>query len=158
MLALQAADTSLCGGLSFNQPRSNSTGTAKYYVYVTSDSNGNAAGTCRSETSSGIRVSYITLWQISNLDYSLTDFEKGVVSHEYMHAIVHDYRDNSALPKWFKESWSEWAIVRVNGLSANTCPVNLVNGYLENSHKSLIDDDDSYGKLLYPLYPGTGPA
>lgn len=151
MLALQDADTNLCGGLSLSQPRSNESGTAKYYLYVTSDTAPGDAVTV-SEVKSGVNVSYTVLFGINDLSVSATDLQKGTVAHEYMHAIMHTYRDNTTLPKWFKESWSEWARVRVKGLSTSTCEVGHVNGYLNYSYKSLSSNDDAYGKLLYPLF------
>ncbi len=151
MLALQDADTSLCGGLSLSQPRSNESGTAKYYLYVTSNT-GPATAVTYPEIKSGVNVSSIVLYEINDLSVSATDLQKGTVAHEYMHAITHTYRDNTTLPKWFKESWSEWARVRVKGLSTSTCEADHVNGYLNYSYKSLISDSDRYGKLLYPLF------
>ena len=151
MDALQAADSSLCSGLSLSQPRSNSTGTPKYYLYVLSSSTG--TGGCYCETNIFVgRISSIRIYGITNLDNSSTAFQNGIVSHEYMHAIVHDYRNNNDLPKWFKESWSEWAITRVNGLDGYTCPATNVNAYLSSSYKSFVSDNNVYGKLLYPLF------
>ncbi len=152
MMALQTADTSLCSGLSLSQPRSNPSGTAKYYVYVTNQTNGTALASCFPQTISGVRTSYIVIWEITDLSVSSTEFQNATISHEYMHAIMHTYRNNQELPKWFKESWSEWAIVHVNGLYDNTCPSGYVNAYLNNSYKSLIGTDNVYGKLLFPLY------
>lgn len=151
MQALQAADTSLCSGLSFTQPRSNESGTAKYYLYVTSDTAPGPAVTVQ-DVKSGVNVSYTVLFGINDLNGSATDFQKGTIAHEYMHAIVHAYRDASYLPLWFRESWSEWARVRVKGLSTSTCEAGHVNAYLNNSYKSLVSDNNEYGKLLYPLF------
>lgn len=152
MSELQAADTSLCSGLSFSQPRSNSSGTAKYEVYVTSATSGDAVASTYPDVDSGVRISHIVFWDVSNLYTNLTPFQKATVAHEYMHAIVHTYRDMTTLPFWFNEAWAEWAVVHVKGLSDTYLNVSDVNGYLNNSYKSLIGDDDVYGKLLFPLY------
>lgn len=78
MTALQAADTSLVTGLSLNRPKSNWLGTAKYHVYVTSDSSTSAAYT-QPETHLGIRTSYIVIPNITDLTQSLDDFMQGTV-------------------------------------------------------------------------------
>jgi len=149
MTALQASDTSLVTGLSLNRPKSNWLGTAKYHVYVTSDSSTSAAYT-QPETHLGIRTSYIVIPNITDLTQSLDDFMQGTVAHEYLHAITHDYRSSGELPSWFKEAWADWAAVRVFGIDATDTW--RVNNYLDNTWKSLTSNEITYGKFLYPLY------
>ena len=151
MTALETADTSLAGGLTLTKPKSTAIGTAKYHVYVTSDYSDSVAY-CQPETTLGVRTSYIVYPNITNamLGKNITDYNKGDAAHEYMHAIIHTYRNSPDLPKWFKEAWCEWALVRVTDIDHT--PVSFVNNFLNNSFKTLTDDADAYGKLLFPLY------
>ena len=155
MSALQNIDASLCGGLSLAQPRSNSSGPAKFYLYVTSaTSSDGSKGECFSTTESGIRISYIVIYEITDLNATPLKYQNSTVAHEYMHAIVHIYGNNPTLPGWFKEAWSEWARFKVYGINYETCDQYFTNSYLSHTYISLFTNHNiyNYGKYLYPLY------
>lgn len=152
MSAIQAADTSLIGGLGFQRPRSNEQGAAEYNIYVLTDGYGEPAF-CRSfRNNSGVRTSYIVFPGITDLSVEPSQGQQGAVAHEYMHAITHTYRANGELPSWFKEAWSNWAAVRVQGI--DSLNVFSINKYFNNTYKSFTTDNDIYGKFLLPLYIG----
>lgn len=149
MAAIQSADTSLVTGLSFNRPKSNWLGSARYHIYVTGEASDYPAYT-QPETNLGIRTSYIVIPEITDLSVSLDARMQGTVAHEYMHAITHGYRGSGELPSWFMEAWADWAAVRVFGIGARDAW--RVNNYLNNTYKLLTSDEITYGKFLYPLY------
>ncbi|MCR5203962.1 MAG: hypothetical protein K6E47_02805 [Lachnospiraceae bacterium] len=153
MDALRDIDDELCGGFSFIQPKSNTSGSERFYLYVTDEINNNKA-VCIPENSSGNRTSYIILYNISDLNNESTLSINSNVAHEYLHAIMHAYRDSSELSsyKWFKESWAEWARFFVYGISNNTCNEYLINLYAHNSDQSFLTNDYPYGKALFPLF------
>lgn len=150
MSAIQAADTSLVGGLDFQRPRSNEQGAAEYHIYVSKEKYAGSAYCMAFGDNSGVRTSYIVFPNITDLSVKLDLFQQGIVAHEYMHAINHTYRATGELPSWFKEAWSNWAAVRVQGIAS--CSALSVNDYLSNTYKSFTTDEDKYGKFLLPLY------
>lgn len=147
--ALQATDNSLVNGLSLSRPRSNTQGATQYYVFVldSEHADGRPAG-CTMYESSGVRVSYITFYGITNLNNALTLKQQGTVAHEYMHAITNTYSGN--VPVWFREAWANWAIVRVTGI--DSLQDTSVDDYLSITYKSFLGEEHSYGKMLMPLY------
>lgn len=152
MSAIQTADASLVGGLSFQRPRSNEQGTAEYYIYVSSQTDGSSAYCASFVNDSGVRTSYIEIRYITDLSVEVESYQQGTVAHEYMHAITHAYRALGELPGWFTEAWADWAAVRVKGIASRNA--SSVNGYLSNTYKTFTTDENSYGKLLLPLYIG----
>lgn len=151
MSAIQAADTSLIGGLGFQRPRSNEQGAAEYHIYV-SEENAKVSYCVSQGNSSSVRTSCIVFLGIKDLSVELDRRQQGTAAHEYMHAITHTYRANGELPSWFKEAWSDWAAVRVQGIDWRN--VSSVNEYLSNTYKSFTTDNNIYGKFLLPLYIG----
>jgi hypothetical protein len=141
-------------------PRSDASLThARYNIYVTADSSqthttlSNRPAVCRSWND---KTSIIMFFNITNLSGSLSTTQEGLVAHEYMHAIMNTYRNNGELPTWFKEAWSEWAAVRVAGMSS--IGTNAVNHYLRTTWQSLHtpgtapNTSREYGTVLLPLF------
>lgn len=153
-VALQAADTSLVGGLALNRPISNEQGTQEYHVFVLDYKViEEYTAYCYSKvSSSGVRTSFIVFQDIKDLTKEATHSQKGTAAHEYMHAITHTYRNNGELPLWFEESWANWAAVRVQGIASRN--VNSVNEYLSNTYVGFKADENEYGKFLLPLFIG----
>ncbi len=150
MNVLNSVDYDFVTNHSLSRPQSN-VFTHRYHFYVTSDYLPYAAVTYN-EITLGLRTSYSVIYDIQNsdLDSNLSTYEKGVVAHEYMHAINHKYLPALQIGNWFNEGWANWAALHTYGIS--TVNDSDVNGYLDRTFYSFISDNDNYGKVLLPLY------
>ena len=149
--ALNQAESSLITGLSLSRPESNIY-THRYHFYVTSASSDYEAYTIPEINVNGERTAYSVFPNISStlMGSTLSTYKQGTAAHEYMHAIIHKYRNSGDLGKWFKEAWCNWAGVRLVGLGATNA--SSVNNYLSHTDYCLTFDNDAYGKFLLPLY------
>ena len=149
--ALNQAESSLITGLSLSRPESNIY-THRYHFYVTSASSDYGAYTIPEINVNGERTAYSVFPNISStlMGSTLSTYKQGTAAHEYMHAIIHKYRNSGDLGKWFKEAWCNWAGVRLVGLGATNAI--SVNDYLSHINYCLTFDNDAYGKFLLPLY------
>ncbi|MCL2679451.1 MAG: hypothetical protein FWF18_04120 [Dehalococcoidia bacterium] len=102
---------------------------------------------------SGDGTSYIKIFipSLSISDPESLNWLKGVVAHEYMHAITNIYRYGlHGLPIWFADGIAAWAPYRLYG-SLETGNTIQVNEFLEFNHYPLIAQNH-YGAALFPLY------
>ncbi len=132
--------------------------TAPYRIEILENTNGTGGITYyNAGGSSYIALPYSTVLAICNG----SDSYKGILAHEYMHAIMHLYGFATAVDndsEWMRESFASWA-----GVAYAPAFVNYLKGassqFLSSTWKPLsyftesgTYDQRHYGTFLFPLY------
>lgn len=154
-------DTLFCSSWGFLQPFYD-TSTSYYIVYLV-DTNKFAASTpAHGSEGSYINISYETANNIYN-NTGISGYSRayrGVVAHEYMHAIFYRYgiKYDTADRKWMHESFASWAGMAFESDYA-AYRTTSIRSFLSSTFKSLNYFTNSgeyesrhYGSCLFPLY------
>lgn len=135
--------------------------TAHYKIYLVDTTEYAGVTPLVGTDGSYININYTTANYIYNSPSSeYPDARRGVISHEYMHAIFYRYGIlyNTVKKQWMHESFASWAGMAFESDYA-AYDVQRIKNFLTSSEKSLyyfesdgIYKSRHYGSCLFPLY------
>ena len=157
----QAVDSLFCTSWGFRQPYYN-TSTSYYKIYLVDTTSYSGSTPLVGSQGSYINISCDTAEHIYN-DTGISgypDAYKGVVAHEYMHAIFYRYGIlyNTSERQWMHESFASWAGIAYES-DYSAFRTSAVKQFLSSTWQSLdyFTDGGSYdlrhyGSCVFPLY------
>lgn len=154
-------DTLFCSSWGFLRPYYDPS-TSQYYVHLVETNSYSGSTPLNGSDGSYINISNSTANNIYN-NTGITGYSRayrGVIAHEYMHAIFYRYGIlyNTADRKWMHESFASWAGMAYESDYA-AFRTGSIRTFLKSTWKSLSFFEESgeysarhYGSCLFPLY------